>query len=373
MKIFVLAGFSRSLVNFRGPLLTALRNLGHEVIAAAPADNGTDYARKVLARQGIRFEVVPFARGGINPFCDYLAFLELKKLLRNYLPDMLISYTIKPVIYGGFACNSIGNISFVPTITGLGYVFTEGNEFKRRLIRALVQKLYRKSLKSAKIVIFQNPDDERFFRDRRLIAKQLDSVRVYGSGVDMDMFPPVPLPSKPGFLMLARLLVDKGVRDYVKAAKIVKARFPAALFQLAGAFDPNPSGVTADEVDSWSESGVLDYLGDVENVQPLLASCRFYVLPSFREGTPRSVLEALATGRPVITTDVPGCRETVDHGINGLLVPPRNAYALAGAMIQMLEAPESEVQSMSYASLALAKEYYDVHKVNSQLLEVIGA
>jgi glycosyltransferase involved in cell wall biosynthesis len=373
MKVSVLAGLSRSLLNFRGPLLRALRDRGHEVIAAAPEDDGSEAVREVLAAQGIRFEAVPLARGGLNPVQDFGSLRALQAQLRRHCPDVLFAYTAKPVIYGGLAARRVGGVRFFPMITGLGYAFTEGGGAKRRVVRAVVEALYRRALAGADAVIFQNPDDERLFRDLGLVPERVPSVRVYGSGVDLEAFAPSPLPTTPVFLMLARLVADKGVREYVEAARIVKQRFPDAVFQLAGGLDPNPAGVKAAEVQAWTEAGIVDYLGPVHPVQPLLAACRFYVLPSYyREGTPRSVLEALATGRPIITTDAPGCRETVVHGENGLLVPPRNGPALAEAMIQLLEAPAAEVERMAQASLALARDKYDVHKVNAQLLEVMG-
>jgi glycosyltransferase involved in cell wall biosynthesis len=172
--------------------------------------------------------------------------------------------------------------------------------------------------------------------------------------------------------MLARLVADKGVREYVEAARLVKMRFPQAIFQLAGGLDPNPAGIRVDELQGWVGVGGIEYLGEISPVQKALAAARFYILPSYREGTPRSVLEALATGRPVITTDAPGCRETVTDGVNGYLVPPRDAQALADAMIKILEAPEEQVNTMAQASLALAREKYDVRKVNAQMLEIMG-
>jgi glycosyltransferase involved in cell wall biosynthesis len=373
MKVLILASVSRSLLNFRGPLLRELRDHGHEVIAAAPEDEGTEAVREALAAQGIRFEPVPLARGGLNPVQDFGSLRALQALLRRHRPDVLFAYTAKPVIYGGLAARRVGGVRFFPMITGLGYAFTEGGGAKRRVVRAVVEALYRRALAGAEAVIFQNPDDERLFRDLGLVPERVPSLRVHGSGVDLEAFVPAPLPAAPVFLMLARLVADKGVREYVEAARIVKQRFPDAVFQLAGGLDPNPAGVKAAEVQAWTEARIVEYLGKVHPVQPLLVACRFYILPSYyREGTPRSVLEALATGRPVITTDAPGCRETVVHGENGLLVPSRDAHALAEAMIQLLEAPAADVERMAQASLALARGKYDVHKVNAQLLEVMG-
>ncbi|ANB03913.1 glycosyltransferase family 4 protein [Ectothiorhodospira sp. BSL-9] len=371
-RVLIIGSLSQSLVNFRGSLLQSLKREGHEVFAAAPWDDSAADIAVRLGKWDIPFLPVCLSRSGTNPVSDWHALQALKRLLRKVSPDVLISYTAKPVIYGGIAAASIGGIRFFPMITGLGYAFTEGGGAKRRMLRAVVQALYRRSLAGAEAVFFQNPDDERLFCDLGLVPERVRSVRVHGSGVDLQAFSPVPLEAAPVFLMLSRLVTDKGVREYVEAARLVKGRFPDAVFRLGGGLDPNPAGVKAAELREWVDSGVVEYLGDVQPVQPTLAGCRCYVLPSYREGTPRSVLEALATGRPVITTDAPGCRETVVHGQNGFLVQPRDAYALAEAMIRLLEEPDSEVERMALASLALARDKYDVHKVNARLLEVMG-
>lgn len=354
--------------------MSAFLKHNHEVIAVAPDDEDSVDVFNSLCARGIYCETFQLSRGGLNPLQDTKSLLALKALLNRHNPDLLFAYTIKPVIYGGLAARNVGGIRFFPMITGLGYAFAAGGGAKQAFVRAVAMLLYRLALVRAEVVIFQNPDDESLFRDLRLLPNRAPSVCVSGSGVDLEAFPPSELSSAPRFLMLARLIADKGVREYVEAASLVKRHFPDAVFQLAGGLDPNPTGVKPAEVKLWSEQGIIEYLGEVRPVQPLLASCRFYVLPSYyREGTPRSVLEALATGRPIITTDSPGCRETVIHQKNGLLVPPRDAYALARAMIQLLEASDSEVQDMASASLALARDRFDVNKVNNQLLEVMGA
>jgi glycosyltransferase involved in cell wall biosynthesis len=372
-KVCIVAGFSRSLLNFRGPLLTAMQRNGHEVLAIAPDDECAKSVLPELANQGIASESIKLARGGLNPRQDLASIRQLQQVFARLRPQVVLAYTAKPVVYSGIAARRLGNIRFFPLITGLGYAFMEGGGLKRRLVRCVVEQLYRRSLAVAETVIFQNPDDERLFRTRRLILRAVPSAKVNGSGVDLESFPPMPLPHSQIFLMLARLVTDKGVREYVEAARIVRCRYPQAVFRLAGGLDPNPAGIKEKELQSWVDSGAIEYLGDVNPAQPVLAECRYYVLPSYyREGTPRSVLEAMATGRPIVTTDAPGCRETVENGVNGLLVPPRNAEALAEAMIQMLEAPDSEIQRMADASLAIVREKFDVHKVNQQMLEIMG-
>lgn len=364
---------SRSLINFRGPLLQLFQSRGHEVIAAAPDDEAAAEVAETLRRWGIRFVAVPLARGGTNPLRDWASLRNIERLLREITPDVLIAYTVKPVVYGGIAARAVGNIQYFPMITGLGYAFTEGRGLKRTVLRRTVSQLYRWGLTSARTVIFQNPDDQALFAELGLVRDPVRSVRVFGSGVDQAEFPPQPLPEAPVFLMLARLVADKGVREYVEAARRVRSSYPEARFLLAGGLDSNPAAITQVEVDAWVGEGVVEYLGPVHPAQPVLARCRYYVLPSFyREGTPRSVLEAMSTGRPIITTDAPGCRETVEHGGNGLLVPPRDSEALAKAMIDLLERSDDDIVAMAAASRELVRQRFDVHRVNQTILEATG-
>lgn len=371
-RVLVVGGFSRSLVNFRGPLLECLRDRGHEVLAAAPEDEHAAAVREQLGAMGISLHTVPISRGGTNPVRDLATLRALRRLIREQRTTTLIAYTAKPVIYAGMAARQVGGVRFFPMITGLGYAFGDGGGLKRRLVRGVVAHLYRRSLAGAETVVFQNPDDERLFRERRLISASVPSAKVHGSGVDLEAFPPVPLPQAPIFLMLSRLVADKGVCQYVEAARIVRRKYPQAGFRLAGGLDRNPAGISERVLQSWIDFGDIEYLGEVQNVMQALAECRIYVLPSYREGTPRSVLEAMAIGRPIITTDAPGCRETVEDGGNGLLVPPRDAGALARAMIGLIERSDAEIQAMADASLEIARKKYDVNWVNRQMLEIMG-
>ncbi|WP_280540224.1 glycosyltransferase family 4 protein [Chromohalobacter sp. 11-W] len=370
-RILVLGGVSLSLLNFRGPLLKRLKLRGHEVVAAAPPDENAASVADTLESWGIRFMPVSLSRGSANPIRDWSSFCAIKRLLAEVRPNSLIAYTVKPVVYGGMAARSVGGVRFFPMITGLGYAFTEGAGLKRALLRQVVMGLYRRGLKDAEKVIFQNPDDQALFEQLGLVNDPQRSVRVYGSGVDRVDFPEHPLPDDQVFLMVARLVADKGVREYVEAARQVRERFPNTRFLLAGGLDPNPAGISQAEVDEWVAEGAIEYLGAVQPIQSVLAQCRYFVLPSYyREGTPRSVLEAMSTGRPIITTDAPGCRETVKHGRNGLLVPPRDSRGLADAMESLLQRPRDVIVSMSEESLGLVRERFDVDRVNDHLLSI---
>lgn len=371
-RILVMGGISSSLINFRGPLLQLLKARGHDVVAAAADDETSREVALALGRVNIKFINVPIFRGGTNPFEDLRSLGAILRLLHDVRPDVLIAYTIKPVIYGGIAARAVGGISYFPMITGLGYAFTSGRGIKRAGLRKVVTSLYRMGLKSADTVIFQNPDDKTLFEDLGLINRKSRSLRVFGSGVDRDAFPPRPMPDAPIFLMMARLLADKGVREYVQAARIVLRQYPEARFILAGGLDPNPAAIAKAEVDDWVNEGVVEYLGHVKSAHPVLARCRYYVLPSYREGTPRSVLEAMSIGRPIITTDVPGCRETVVHGHNGLLVPPRSSAALAEAMIEMIRSSNDAMLAMGNASKEIVRARFDVHDVNQTIIKAMG-
>lgn len=381
MRILVIAGYAPSLINFRGQLLTTLVSNGHQVWAAAPLSLESTELKVQLDAMGVRYLPIPLARGGLNPFGDIATLQSLYCLLGQIHPDLVFAYTIKPVIYVGLAIRLHLLLHrglatrFVPLITGLGYAFTRGGGGGRDrwFLRALLQRLYFAALRSADVLVFQNPDDQAAFHAMGLVPPSAKTLRVWGSGVDLEAFTPHELPNAPIFLMLSRLLFDKGIREYVEASRRVRTKYPMAVFRLAGMLDSNPAAISQPELQSWITAGDIEYLGDLNSVQTALQECRIYVLPSYREGTPRSVLEAMATRRPILTTDVPGCRETVVQGVNGFLVPPRDAQALAEAMCKMIEQPEAVTQSMAQASLDLARERFDVHKVNAQLLEVMGA
>lgn len=371
--ILIISSELFSLINFRSSLIKYLIDGGHRVTVLVPKEKyNTEVTIQKLKSMGVIFKSYSLSRAGLNPFKDYLSYKSICFVISQCKPDIVIAYTAKPVIYAGMAMRHFPKISFFPLITGLGYGFTEGDGLKRKLIRQLMIILYRKGLKNSKGIIFQNPDDERLFYKLKIIFKNMSSHIVHGSGVDLDLYPFSPLPKKPIFLMLARLLIDKGVREYAEAARIVKAQFPKAIFQLAGRLDSNPSTISSNELNFWINEGSIQYLGEISSVQKIIASCRFYVLPSYREGTPRSVLEAMATGRPIITTDTPGCRETVIHGKNGLLVSPQNSESLANAMIQLLEKNEDKIQSMGRESFILAKDKYAVKRVNKSIINILN-
>ena len=373
MKFLILASLAGSLTGFRKPLIQALVSQGLEVHAVAP-ELLTD--KKVVAELsaiGVTCHDAPLSRTGMNPLSDLKALFALRRLMKTIQPDYFLGYTIKPVIYGNLAAWLAGVPHRFALLTGLGYTFIGGQGVARKLVSKLAHTLYKAALAKTQKVFFQNPDDEALFCQLGLLPRSTPSLVVNGSGVDVSQFAVVPFveQSVPHFLLIARLLGDKGIREYVQAAKLVKQQYPEAQFDLVGGLDTNPTSISQAELDQWIAAGTINFLGRLSDVRPAIAECSVYVLPSYREGTPRTVLEAMAMGRAVITTDAPGCRETVLDGDNGFLVPVKDADALAQAMLRFIEQPELIAQ-MGQRSRSIAEEKYDVHKVNAQMLEGMG-
>lgn len=372
-KFLVIASYPESLLNFRGPLIDALLKAGLTVHVVAPGLAVDSVVGKRLQVKGVAVHSVPMQRNGLNPIFDIVAFFALLKLMRRIKPEYVLSYTIKPVIYGTLA----SAVARVPQrfvlITGLGYAFSGQKQSigLRTLLRQLLLKLYKFALRFSHGVIFQNPDDKFLFQQLGLIDVNAAVTVVNGSGVDIAYYKQAALPECVSFLLIARLLGDKGVREYVEAARLLKARHPKIICKLVGWIDTNPDAISQQELDCWIDSGVIEYLGKLGDVRPVIADSSVYVLPSYREGTPRTVLEAMAMGRPIITTDAPGCRETVVDGENGYLVPIKSVDALVAAMEKFIETP-SLIKAMGKKSREIAEMKYDVHKVNSVMLKTMG-
>lgn len=367
MKILIIASLAYSLTNFRGALIAQMIAAGHQVSACAPDIDDT--VNEDLRQLGVRFRLIPMGRAKLNPLEDARTLLLLFHLLLKEKPDVVFAYTHKPIIYAGLAHGLTRQGRFVPMITGLGYVFSQGP--RGRWLQTLVARLFRLAVAKASTIIAFNADDCTELRRRRMVKPNQDIVVVPGSGVDMTHFTRRPLPSGgPVFLLIARLLRDKGLREFVAAASVVRRRYPNARFQVLGPFDSNPAAVTVDELRQWQQAGDIEYLGEARDVRKYLAGCTVFVLPSYREGIPRAVLEAMATGRAVITTDAPGCRETVSVGKNGFLVPVRDVQALVLAMIQFCENPEI-ASTMGDSSHMIARQRFSIETVNGMLMDIM--
>jgi glycosyltransferase involved in cell wall biosynthesis len=367
-KVLLLGSYAPSLINFRGPLLAAMAERGHEVFAAAP-DIDADVAAKLVAL-GVTPVPVVLGRTSLNPVATWRSGRQLREVVERIAPDVMIAYTIKPVVLGAIAARAARVPCFAAMITGLGYAFLGGLDPRRLAIRLVAMLMYRRALAASALVIFQNEDDRRDFARMRLLPSAKATLVVNGSGVDLDHFTPQPVPRETGFLMIARFLRDKGITEYGAAAARLKAEFPEVRFALGGWLDEGPDSIRQAELDSMVAGGV-ENLGRLADVRPAIAASSVYVLPSYREGTPRTVLEAMALGRAVITTDAPGCRGTVEEGGNGLLVPVGDSDALYAAMRRFVVEPDL-AQRMGEESLRLVREKFDVHKVNAAILEATG-
>jgi len=365
-RFLIVAGFADSLVLFRGDLIAAIAARGWRVHAAAPSLIESGAAHDLYARLGVHPHDIPAQRAGTNPLADLWLTWKLVVLMRKVRPNVVLCYTVKPVIYGTVAAWLARVPHRFALITGLGYAFTDS---RRGWLTRLLQGMYRFALKRSKCTFFQNPDDRNLFRSMGIMPEHARAIVVNGSGVDIARFAPAPVPQGPvGFLMICRLLGDKGVREYVAAAQRVRMTHPDTRFYLAGWIDENPDSIKQRELDEWIERGAIEFLGKLADVRLAIARCAVYVLPSsYREGTPRTVLEAMSMGRAIITTNAPGCRETVIDGQNGFLVAPRSVEALVAAMERFIADPGLAVR-MGCASREIAESKYDVHKVNQVML-----
>jgi len=361
----VLAGNSSwNIVNFRSGLIHALKAAGYEPVVIAPVDPA---AEQRMAALGVERIVIAMQRSGLNPLADLRLLLTYRRLLKDLQPVAYLGFTIKPNIYGGIAAR-FAAVPLIANISGLGTVF-----IKRGSLLALVSRLYRFALKGAAVTFFQNPDDLALFVERGLVG-EAQAQLLPGSGVDLEQFRPAdPAAAVATFLFIGRLLGDKGVWEFVQAARMVRADVPGVRFQLLGPIDEgNRSAVSRAELDRWVAEGTIEYLGATEDVRPFIERATAVVLPSYREGLPRSLLEAAAMARPLIATDVPGCRELVEPGINGFLCAARDSNSLAKAMKMMLKTPADERAQMGVASRRMVEKGYSQSVVINAYLNALG-
>lgn len=363
--ILVCSNYAWTLVNFRLSLLRALVADGYQVHVLTQFD-GTE---NKLGGIGIELHDLHIDRKGINPLRDALTFLHILHVLMTLRPLGMMNFTIKPVIYGGLAARVLG-IPCISTITGLGTAFINDTWLTR-----MVEVLYRVSQRRVQHVFFQNPDDWALFLRRRLVPEYVTTV-LAGSGVDLAWFETSPLLNRHEtvFLLMARLLWDKGVGEYVEAARQVKAKHSQAHFQLLGFLgSENRTAISRETVEGWVAEGVVEYLGEMPDVRPAIAAADCVVLPSYREGTPRSLLEAAAMGRPIITTDAVGCRQVVDDGVNGYSCRVRDAGDLAKKMERIIAlSPEARAEMGRLGRKKIEREF-DERIVIGKYLKAIRA
>lgn len=357
MRVLLTGNTCFKIANFRAGLIAALQDQGHEVVVLAPFD---DYHPKLVA-MGCTVHDLPMDRNGTAPLAEAGLLSRIHSALRRLRPDIVFGYTIKNNIYAGLSCRWLG-IPFVPNVTGLGPAFND-----RGVLNRVVRSLYHLAFAQARAVFFQNPDDRATFLQAGLV--KVERTRLLpGSGVDLERFAAQPLPhdrDHTTFLLVSRMLWDKGVGLYVEAAREIRARVPQARFQLLGPPDPaSRSGIPIAQIEAWAAEGVIDYLGRTDDVRPALAAADCIVLPSwYREGTPRILLEATATGRPVITTDMPGCRDAVQDGQAGLLCQPRDLASLVAALHRFIDMSPDARAAMGQAARVRAEAAFDEAEV----------
>lgn len=369
LHLWIVNPFAESVIAFRGPLLSYLRGKGFHVVCLAP-----DCRAKIgqaLEALGVEPLDYPLDRTGINPLNDLRTLFHLYRLMRKGRPDAVIAFQPKPNIYALLAARLASLPVRAAVVEGLGFAFTPGEEtFKKRVVRVVLKALYKLSFAFAHKVFFLNPDDLREFVAQGLVRPE-KAVLLGGIGVPLEEWPPAPPHLEPlTFTLIARLLREKGVREFAEAARWVKARHPGVRFLLIGPLDTNPGAISETEVRSWVEEGILEWIPWTEDVRPYLTETSVYVLPSYREGVPRSTQEAMAMARPVITTDVPGCRETVVEGQNGFLVPPRDVEALVVAIERFIQDP-SLVERMGKESRKLAEERFNARAKSAQVVAAL--
>jgi glycosyltransferase involved in cell wall biosynthesis len=357
--------------NMRRELVEAVLARGHRITLVSP--ESADVMQDPLARLGARYREWPVNRTGIDPVEDLRSARHLHSILRAERPDVVLVYQIKAVLIAPLAAKLAGVKRVVTLVNGLGAVF-DRDGFGRTWQARLARTAYGISLRGVDEIVFQNPDDPALLRTSGLLSSRARWRVVPGTGVDLaKLTPRPPHPGPPTFTLISRLLVSKGIRELVAAARIVRAGFPEARFRIVGQLeaDGHPDGVRRAELDGWIAEGLIEYAGFSSDVAGVLAATTVFVLPSYyREGVPRTNLEALAVGRPIVTTDWVGCRETVEHGVNGFLVAPKDAAALAEAMARYLHEP-SLVERHGRASRALAERRFDVRAVNALMLEAL--
>ena len=367
MVVAVLSSFTTSLLWFRVDMMRAFLDAGYDVLAVG--DGAEEEWAPKFAELGIRYRAIPVQRNGTNPLRDLDTLRALCRLLREEKPDKIFAYQAKTVIYGGIAAAANGIREFYPLIAGVGSVFL-GDSPRQKLIRSILVAEYRLGMRRAPKVFFQNRDDLKIFADHGIV-KENRAVILPGSGVNIERFSPTPLPEQPGFLCISRLIRDKGVGEYLEAARKLHARRPEVACVLVGPFDTNPSALRPEELQPYLDDGSVTYAGEQKDVRPWLKQCTAYVLPSYHEGTPKTVLEAMACARPIITTDAPGCRETVTDGVNGCLVPVKDVDAIVRAMERLLD-DSGTTERMAAEARRICEERYDVRKVNRMICQTMG-
>lgn len=366
-RIVIAANAAWNLVNFRSNLIAALQSKGYEVVGAAPPDQ---VAERALEALGCRFQSLSIDSKGASPLRDLQTYLAFSRLLRREQPIAFLGYTVKPNVYGSMAASRL-HIAAINNISGLGTAF-----IKRSWLTPLVKLLYKGGLRHSRVVFFQNTDDRDLFLKEKLVT--LEQARLLpGSGVDIAFFAPRHGSASPAggattFLLIARLVRDKGVVEFLEAARRLKPSHPQVRFQILGFLDvENRTAISRETVEEWVSEGTIEYLGSAADVRPVIAAADVVVLPSYREGTSRVLLEAAAMGKPLVATNVPGCREVIDHGVNGLLCRVMDVGHLAEQMARMAAMTPEGRAAMGAAGRAKVVRQFDESIVIGHYLQAV--
>ncbi len=380
--IFVVVGEPKSLINFRLDMMKHFIKSGYNVVALAP--DADEHTKRVLAENSIKYEHISMRRSSLN-FLECIKLTnQIKRIIKHYKPSVLIAFTIKPVIFGSLAASRCGVKNIIPVITGLGYTFI-GNSIFKRLLRFVIVALYKRAFRKIKVALFQNADNKDLFVQKGIVDIAKTHI-IRGSGVNMEHFKRCQLPEEPSFLFIGRLIKDKGIMEFIDAANTIKQKYPNAKFSVVGGIDKNPTSITQEQLDILKRESNITFYGRQEDVREFIEKANVVVLPSYSEGTPRSILEGMAMGRAVIVADSVGCRETVflsDEanqqrkdgakivvGENGIMVEVANSKALADSFEIMIKNRQL-IANMAEKSYEFAKKYYDVNKVNADILAQI--
>jgi glycosyltransferase involved in cell wall biosynthesis len=365
-KIALVANTDWYLYNHRRSLAIEAKERGYDVVALSPHG---DYVGRLEAL-GIPWIELPMGRRSVNPIMESITLLRVVRLYRQVKPDLVHHFTHKPLIYGSIAASWVGVPAVVNAVTGLGYIFIDEG-MRTRMLRVMLRPLFKRAfLHSNEVVVFQVEDDQDLFIDQGLIAPE-KAVLIAGSGVDLDRFAMLPQPAgSPVVMVASRMLWSKGIREFVEAAKRLKVDHPELRFVLVGRPDRgNPSSIPESKLRAWHDAGVVEWWGHRDDMPQVYGQAHIVVLPSYTEGIPRNLIEAAAVGRPIVASDLPGCRQVVEHGRNGLIVPLRDAEALAQALQRLLSDPDERAR-MGRHGRSIMEQHFSDGIINEQTLSV---